>query len=152
MRRIDIGLGALVALVGVVVLDQARALRFYDGDVPGPGFMPTLLAAALVISGLALVATRLARPGAAFAEASLPDGRSAVKVASVAGALFVGLLLMPLVGFVAAMIVLVAVLLLGVERLRSLPAVLAIVAVPIGFFVLFDVVLRVPLPEGPLGF
>lgn len=151
MRKIDIGLGAFVSFLGLFVFVQARALSFYDEAVPGPGFMPTILSVALALSGLALIATRAVGARAKFGKAKLPTPALAVKVLSVAGAILAGGLLLTPIGFVPAMMVMVAVLLLGIERLRNLQVLAVILVLPVAVYLLFAVLLGVPLPAGPLG-
>jgi hypothetical protein len=71
-----------------------------------------------------------------------------------AGSVWVGLTasiaLMVFIGFVPAAIVLIAYLVLVVERVRGLKAVLAIVAIPVVAYLLFVLVLGVELPTSEL--
>jgi hypothetical protein len=151
MRRVDIGFGAFVVAVGVLVLSQASGLTFYRDNVPGPGFMPILLAIALVLSGAVLIGTRLRGTDAKFGRAKLPAATPVRKVLGVAVAVFLGVLALTVIGFVPAMILLVAALVLGVEGRRTLPAVLAVFVLPIAVYLLFEELLAIPLPNGPLG-
>jgi putative tricarboxylic transport membrane protein len=151
MRRVDIGFGAFVLAVGVLVFTQAIGLTFYRESVPGPGFMPTLLAIALALSGAALIGTRLRGTDAKFGQVKLPAATPARKVLGVAAAVFLGVLALTVIGFVPAMILLVGALLLGVEGRRTVPAVLAVFLLPIAVYLVFEELLAVPLPNGPLG-
>jgi hypothetical protein len=59
---------------------------------------------------------------------------------------------MEFLGFFVASALLIAVLLLGVERLRSPGAIATVILIPLVCWVLFHVALKVPLPVGPWGF
>ena len=61
---------------------------------------------------------------------------------------------MPLIGFVPAIVLLLAYLVFGLERIKGIKAVVVVVAVPIVAYALFVFVLGVDLPtsilfEGP---
>jgi putative tricarboxylic transport membrane protein len=55
MRRADVIAGAVVAMLGAFALLMALNLAFLGvGNIPGPGFFPTLLSALLVVLGVLL--------------------------------------------------------------------------------------------------
>lgn len=150
-REVDIVAGAVLAAFGVFVLFQGLRLDFYADGVPGPGFFPTLLALALIISGAVLALTRTASGGEVTQESPLPSRQQARRslglwVAILAACLSVGAL-----GFPLAMLLLVAVILLLIERQRKLGSVAAVVAIPLLAWLLFASLLQVPLPLGPFG-
>jgi putative tricarboxylic transport membrane protein len=153
MRRADILVGAAAILLAGFVLAEAQGLEFFQRtDIPGPGFLPTLLAIGIGVIGLLLVVTRLVgRPErfGSFPRLSASEfGRSMLAWFG----LLAAILLLDKIGFVAASAGLIAWLLLGLEKLRSLPAVLSIVLIPTVFYAIFALLLRVPLPTGPWGF
>ena len=141
MRKVDVSAGAILIACGVFVLTQSLPLNFYSEGVPGPGFFPTLLAIAMAVTGGLLLFTRLRRPEAAQAGRSL----------GLWIAILVAVLAVDVVGFLAAMVLLVAVLMLGIERARSVPAIATIVLTPLLAYLLFAQLLQVPLPAGLFG-
>lgn len=174
LREVDVLSGALLAALGLFVAFQGLGLGFYDADVPGPGFFPTVLAVLLTIAGLTLVVTRLrahtekpatvyaatdnATEAAAEAVTESPDEEAAtraerpyVRPLALWAVIFVASLLVGLVGFPIAMLGLTAVVLFGIERRRGIGAVVTTLAIPLLAWLLFAVLLQVPLPTGPFG-
>src|SRR5574341_848618 len=114
--------GAL-GLVAPVVLWESRKLPLGTLHNPGPAYMPVALAAILLVFGVLLVVVR--GPAGRLASVGWSEWRHAVAI----------------------------VFLLGVvERKRILFTVAFSLALAAGTFLLFDTLLRVPLPRGPLGF
>jgi putative tricarboxylic transport membrane protein len=154
-RVVHVVAGGLIALVGAAALVNAvTGLNFLGANgEPGPGFFPAFLAAGLVVLGLALgLNYLLAAPERLAKLEQLKFSRSALlRAGSVWVALAITVALMSTLGFLGSAIVLVAVLVLGLERLRGLRAIAAMVALPIAIYVTFSVLLDVRLPEGVFG-
>ena len=147
-------LGMAATVLGVVSLIDASGLpMFGKHGVPGPGMFPTALSVAVLGLGLALVVVSIVRR---IRQGRAPAGQMAGLVAELrrAGSVWIGLTasipLMGLFGFVPATILLIAYLVLVIERIRGLKAVLVIVAVPVLAYVLFVLVLGVELPTSAL--
>jgi putative tricarboxylic transport membrane protein len=151
MRLVDIVAGAVLIALSIVVIPESLALQFYSEGVPGPGFFPTLLAITLVVSGALLIASRLTKPANAFPEFERPSRSQAQRSLGVWMALLAAAVLVNVLGFLASMVVLVAVLLLGVERRRGLSTIVTIVVTPLLAYLLFGALLQVPLPSGVFG-
>ncbi|MQA97698.1 MAG: hypothetical protein GEV11_24875, partial [Streptosporangiales bacterium] len=65
--------------------------------------------------------------------------------------IFTTSLVVGIVGFPIAMIALVAVVLIVIERRRGIGAIVTIIAIPLSAWLLFAYLLQVPLPAGPFG-
>lgn len=153
MRTIDIWIGGFFIAFAGFVLTQSTQLAFYQrGGIPGPGFFPTLLAVLTAGLGALLVISRLRGADAQFGAFELPARSELARALGVWSAILIASALMDLVGFVVTSTVLIGVLLLGVERLRSWRAMLTVILIPIVFYVVFAILLRVRLPAGPWGF
>lgn len=161
LREADVLSGALLTALGLFVTFQALGLGFYDADVPGPGFFPTVLAVLLTVTGLILVVTRLRAPAERPAEerpseeSPAEEGARAerpyVRPLALWAVIFVASLLVGLIGFPIAMLGLTAAVLFGIERRRGIGAVVTTLAIPLLAWLLFAVLLQVPLPTGPFG-
>jgi putative tricarboxylic transport membrane protein len=151
MRRVDIVAGAIFIAFGVFVLTQSLPLNFYAEGVPGPGFFPTLLAIAMAVAGGLLLFTRLRRPEAALGDFALPSRTQAGRSLGLWIAILAAVLLVDVVGFLVAMVFLVAVLLIGLERRHGVAAIATIVLAPSLAYLLFARLLQVPLPPGLFG-
>jgi tripartite tricarboxylate transporter TctB family protein len=147
-------LGIAAAGFGVVALIDASGLpMFGKHGVPGPGMFPTALSVAVAVLGLALLVVsivRRVRRGRGPAGELRVVGPELLRAGSVWVGLTACIALMGLIGFVPATILLIAYLVLMIERIRSFKAVLVIVAVPVLAYLLFVFVLGVDLPTSPL--
>jgi putative tricarboxylic transport membrane protein len=146
MLTVDRIAGAALALFALLVLWQSRALPLGSLGNPGPAYMPTVLAALLLLDGVAIVALGgdAPRPGTL----GFHEWRHVVAI--VAACVFAALGLERL-GYRLTMLVVLLFLLGVVERKRPVAALVFAVAFAGGTFLLFDGVLRVPLPRGPFG-
>jgi putative tricarboxylic transport membrane protein len=147
-------LGIVTAALGALALVDASGLRMFGKHgVPGPGMFPTALSVAVLGLGLALAVVavvRRVRDGRGPAGQMNGVGREVFRAGSVWVGLTASIPLMGLIGFVPATILLIAYLVLVIERIRNLKAVLVIVAVPVLAYVLFVLVLGVELPTSAL--
>ncbi|XBS71376.1 tripartite tricarboxylate transporter TctB family protein [Acerihabitans sp. KWT182] len=168
MRRADVAFGSVVAVVAAAVLVIAWQMPFYVNNVPGPGFLPRIVAAILLLLGVILIVQSL-RP-------EIPEVRAVGAVnpleAKTHGkpepavntkdffpkrtvAVFLGYVvsvpLFALIGFVLTGMLLMAYILLFIEKRRHYGAYIAIVAVPIVIYLLFVQVLGIELPNGLLN-
>jgi hypothetical protein len=153
MKRVDILIGAVSVILAGFVLTQALALDFFQrSEIPGPGFLPVLLAIAIGIVGLAIIATRLAGNDRQFGAFTWPSPSEFGRSLTVWAAFTVSIALMEALGFFVSSALLIAALLLGIERLRSTGAIATVILIPLGCYLLFHVALKVALPVGPWGF
>jgi hypothetical protein len=150
VRRVDIMVGAFAVAFGAFWIWQSAPFEFID-QVPGPGFLPMVLAVTIVVLGTLLVVTRLVGSGEKFGAFAAPRGRELLRAGAVAGAIVLATAVMPVIGFVPAFVLLIALLLFGLEGMRSWSALVTVVVVPAAAYWLFGMMLGVRLPAGPLG-
>lgn len=149
MRRVDIGIGAFVGALGAFGVTQSLDLPLIQrGGIPGPGMFPLLLSIALVLLGGLVIFSRLRAKPAEYPPFEGPSRDELTRVLAVMGGLAVSIAMLPVIGYLASTMLLVAFLVIWVERLRSWPALLTVVALPGIFFLLFAVLLSVRLPGG----
>jgi hypothetical protein len=147
MRRERVS-GVALALLAVAVIEECWRLRLPLGTLanPGPAYVPALLASALLVSGV-LVAW-LGRDATTVAAAGWQEWRHTPAI--LGGCAFVALALERL-GYRLTMALACAFLLAVVERKGLIPTVLFAAGLAAGTYYLFDTLLRVQLPRGPLG-
>jgi hypothetical protein len=138
--------GAALALFAVIVLVESRRLPLGSLANPGPAYVPVLLAGFLLLAGIAVALLGAGAPG--FDTLTWTEWRHTVAI--FAACAFCALALERL-GYRLTIGLALVFLLGAVERKRPLPTVLFAVAIAAGTFFLFDTLLRVPLPRGPLG-
>ena len=139
--------GVALALIGLFVLFESRKLPLGTLQNPGPAAMPVVLAVLLLVFGAALVA--LGAGAARLAAVGWSEWRHAVAIFGVCA--FAALALERL-GYRVTMVAALAFLLGGVERRGVVFTLVFALALALGTFFVFDTVLRVPLPRGPLRF
>lgn len=149
MRLVHVVIGGVVVLIGVLALLGALSLDFtgVNGE-PGPGLFPALLSGVLILLGLALSASYLVgnRRHEEHIE-QLDLDRVKMGRPAVVWVCFLGMVvLLPLIGFLPATLLLVGVLVLAMEKQRSVKAIAAVLVLPVATYLVFEVVLEVPLP------
>jgi putative tricarboxylic transport membrane protein len=146
MLTVDRVAGAGLAVFALFVLWQSRALPLGSLANPGPAYMPMVLAVLLFLGGLAIAVLGgdTARLG------SLEFGEWRHAAAIFLACAFAALALERL-GYRLTILVVLLFLLGVVERKPVVISVVFAAAFAIGTFFLFDTLLRVPLPRGPLG-
>ena len=138
--------GGALALLALYVVWESRRLPFGSLRNPGPAFVPVVLAAVLLLFGLLLVVFSGKSP--ALSTLVWIEGRHAIAIFAVCA--FAALALERF-GF-RPTVALSLVFLLGVvERRNPIFTIVFSVGLAAGTFLLFDTILRVPLPRGPFG-
>ena len=138
--------GAALVLIGIVAIWESRAFPLGSLHRPGPAVMPVLLAALLIVFGLA-VAAMGAAAGRLF-DVGWSGWRHAAAIFGCCAFAAWGL---DRLGYRVTMAVVLAVLFLVLERLRVVTGLVLTVGMAWGSFYLFDTLLKVPLPRGPFG-
>lgn len=146
MLTVDRVAGAGLAVFALVVLWQSRVLPLGSLANPGPAYMPVALAMLLLIGGLAIAV--LGRDAPALRSLGFDEWRHAVAI--FAACAFAALALERL-GYRLTIFLALLFLLAVVERKRPVVAVVFALAFAAGTYLLFDTLLRVPLPRGPFG-
>ncbi len=155
-RLVHIVLGLVIAAVGAWLLYRSSTELAFRGpnNEPGPGYLPVLLTICLVGLGLALTAVWLFGPKARHGDAptlslSLPQMGRALLVWL---ALVVCAFLIEPLGFLVAGEVLCLLVILVIERIRSIPLIITLLLLPPAMYLLFDILLEVQLPGGTLWY
>ncbi len=165
-RQAEFLFGIVVSLAGLGALIMALGLRMFAGGIPGPGLFPVLVSSALTVlgalfawqsmrgSGIEVRAVgRVAAVESRHRHLSTDVGQDKPNPwrAIVVWAGFVAVVpLIYVLGFTLSMMVLVAYLLFVVEGRRTLPAAVAVIAIPAAIYLLFVNALGITLPVGLL--
>jgi hypothetical protein len=140
--------GVALALLALAVLEECWRSKLPLGTLatPGPAYMPALLALAVLLAGVLIVA--LGRDAATPAAADWREWRHALAILLTCA--FVALALERL-GYRLTMAVACAFLLGVIERKGLAATLLFSAGMAAATYYLFDTLLRVQLPRGPLG-
>jgi hypothetical protein len=155
-RRVHVVLGLLIAGVGAWLLYKSRTELEFRGanNEPGPGYLPVLLTTCLIGLGLALSVVWLWGPKVRSGEAptlSLST-RGMGRALLVWLAMAVSAFLIEPLGFLLAGEVLVLLVIVVIERIRSIPLIITLLLLPPAMYFLFDTLLEVQLPGGTLWY
>jgi hypothetical protein len=151
MKKAEVAAGIVVLAIGLALLAGAWHFPLLLAGVPGPGFLPLIIAIAILTGGAVLVAGTMARKSIASSPA-WPARAGWWRVALMLAALAVSFVLLEALGFLIVTTVFMAVMIycLG-ERSRGV-----LIAVPplsaLALYAVFAVWLRVPLPKGLITF
>lgn len=153
-RWVHVALGLVVAGLGAWLLYRSRTELAFHGpnNEPGPGYLPVLLTLCLVALGLVLSVVWLLGPRARSGEAptlSL-EPRHMARALLVWLTLVICALLIEPLGFLLAGEVLVVLVIVVIERIRSFPLIVTLLLLPPAMYLLFDILLEVQLPGGSL--
>jgi Tripartite tricarboxylate transporter TctB family len=155
-RQVHVVLGLVIAGVGAWLLYRSRTELTFRGpnNEPGPGYLPVLLTLCLIGLGLALSTVWVFGPRARKGEAPTlslhlrPMGRAVL----VWLALVICALLIEPLGFLLAGEVLVLLVIIVIERIRSITLILTLLLLPPAMYFLFATLLDVQLPGGTLWY
>ena len=153
MKISDAIFGAVLLLLGVVILVHVQAFPKIPGQQVGPALFPGLIAAALAVCGALLIVSgvrkRAAEPWYETAE-WMRSGRHFVAFVAIVGGVAAYVLLANTIGFliVAPVLLWIWFKVLGV---RWMPALVVAIASTAVIWYAFYKLLRVPLPWGVLN-
>jgi hypothetical protein len=139
--------GTLLVLFSLLVLWESRVLPLGNFRHPGPAYIPVLVAVVLLLCGASLaVSTRQAPRLSALSWREWPH-----TLAILASCIF-AVLGMERLGYRLTILVVLSFLVKFMEKRGWVLTISFAFALAFGSFFLFHTILRVPLPEGPLGF
>jgi hypothetical protein len=138
--------GVALVLIGVVTVWESRVFPLGTLQRPGPAYAPVVVAALLILFGVAVFA--MGGRARRLAELGWGEWRHAVAIFGACAFAAWGL---ERLGYRLTMAVVVLFLLMVVERKGWALGLALTVAMAWGSFFVFDTMLRVPLPRGPFG-
>jgi len=145
--RLDHVAGAAFVIFGGLIIALSGDLPFGQLSMPGSGFLPKIVAALMILFGLALIVR--ARESEPYSTISWADGKHAAMV-TVITALAVGFY--TVLGFIITMVLMMVALLVIIERRNPLYAGGYAIAIVLMTYVAFEYLLKTPMPESPFSY
>lgn len=139
--------GAALVLFSLLVIWESLHLPFGTFRQPGPAYIPTILAALLFVVGLSLIFISSRAP--LLSSIRWTEWRHALAI--LAASIF-SVFALERLGYRLTVLLVLAFLVKVVEKRGWMASFLFAFTLAFGSFFLFYTVLRVPLPQGPLGF
>jgi putative tricarboxylic transport membrane protein len=148
-------ISSVILLVFALVV-SVESYRLDPGTIHSPqaGFLPFIASIALaVLSFIHLISTLLSKAGVTEKGEALSFNRETFpKVLYVGLSIFTYAILLNPLGFVLTTTLFIGFLLVTIEPQRWYTVVIGALSASLASYLLFDVLLRVQLPKGPLGF
>jgi tripartite tricarboxylate transporter TctB family protein len=138
---------SVLVLFALLVIWESRHLPLGTFHRPGPAYVPVFLAVLLLIFGVILVFTAGRAPSLSSLRWS--EWRHAL---AIFGTCIFATLAIEHLGYRLTVLLALVFLVKGVERRGWASSLVFAFGMAFGSFFLFYTVLRVPLPQGPLGF
>jgi len=139
--------GSVLVVFALLVIWESRHLPLGTFRQPGPAFVPILLAVLLVIFGVFVVFT--GGPSPLLSSISWTEWRHAL---AILGASLFSVFAIERLGYRLTVLLVLSFLVKVVEKRGWVLSLAFAFTLSFGSFFLFYTLLRVPLPEGPLGF
>jgi putative tricarboxylic transport membrane protein len=139
--------GSVLVVFALLVIWESRHLPLGTFRQPGPAFVPILLAVLLVIFGVFVVLTGARSP--LLSSISWTEWRHAL---AILGASLFSVFAIERLGYRLTVLLVLSFLVKVVEKRGWVLSLAFAFTLSFGSFFLFYTLLRVPLPEGPLGF
>jgi putative tricarboxylic transport membrane protein len=139
--------GAALVFFSLLVIWESRHLPFGTFRQPGPAYIPVILAALLLILGVCLIFISSRAPSLSLIRWT--EWRHALAILAVS---IFSVFALERLGYRLTVLLVLAFLVKVVEKRGWLLSLTFAFTLAFGSFFLFYTVLRVPLPQGPLGF
>jgi putative tricarboxylic transport membrane protein len=150
MKKSDFITGLILFALAIYLMEEAWRMPPSGTASPGAGFLPFWLGAALAVMSLILFA-RVWR-SRSTEKSPFPEKRVLIEIGSVMGGLAVYIALSEVLGFLVDTVLYVAFLMGIVQRKSWSTSLLVAASTTGGLYLIFQVLLNVPLPSNMFGF
>ncbi len=149
MQRALLGVNIIAMVLSILYLIGALGYPMGTAEQPGPGRYPLIVGILLIIASAGNLVNTLLKP--TTEKLKLPVGKDLGRVLAVAGGTGAYIILLPYAGHLLASLVMVFIALQTMGLSSWKMKVGFTIAMALGSYYLFDVILMVPLPRGILG-
>ncbi len=151
MKKADQITAIVLLLFSAFVIEESTKMDLFVEFAPGYGFFPFWLGILMAILSLMLLIDAWRRPESDEL-APFPPRQAFINVVIILTSLGVYAFLMESLGYVLDTLLLVCLLLGLVEREKWQSTLLVAIVSTAALYILFEILLGVSLPKGPLGF
>ena len=148
VKRDDLIAGLSLIALGVFIILEAIQLDYVNEYGPGPGFLPLWLGIGLLALSVPLAVMSISRPSGEESGLWRETRRALLSWVG----LTVAIALLNRLGFILSFTLLTVFLVLVMDRRSPFIALSVAVGSALGFYLIFALALRLPLPVGPWGF
>lgn len=142
-------------LLGVTISIWSATFPFGSWEAPGPGFLPLILGLILILLGgilfLQMITGKGQGPAGTFTPI-IPRGASFTRVALTLGSMLLTAIFLERLGFFLTVFFLILLLMRSIQPQKWKIALFYSLLTAFSSLILFNVLLKTPLPRGFLGF
>ena len=142
-------------LLGLTISIWSATFPFGGREAPGPGFLPLALGLILILLGSILFVQRITQKGIISSSALvplIPVGAAFKRVAFTLGGMLLSAAFLEYLGFIVTVFFLILFLMRAIQPRKWKVALFYALVSAFSSFVIFQVLLKTPLPRGLLGF
>ena len=150
MSKFDPWAGLVLVGLAALIIQGALDLDYYSEYGLGPGVLPLWLGIGILTISLLMIARRIW--GSPDPEKKSWSWPGSTRSLATWGGLMVAIALLKLVGFTLSFVLLTLFLVVVMERRPALISLILALSGAFSFYLIFAVLLGVPLPRGPWGF
>lgn len=155
MKKRDTIMAIFWILLGLTISIWSATFPSGGWEAPGPGFLPLTLGLILILLGSILFVQRIKQKGIISSGAAvplIPVGAAFKRVAFTLGALLLSTAFLEYLGFILTVFFLILFLIQVIQPRKWRVAVFYALISSLSSFVIFQLLLKTPLPGGFLGF
>ncbi len=155
MKKRDAVMAVLFVLLGLTITLWSATFPFGNWEDPGPGFVPFALGLVVILLGGILffqAITRKERGSQSPSQPLIPKRAAFIRVASTLGGMLLSAAVFLHLGFILTTFFLILFMMRSIQPLKWRVTLFYGLISAFGSFVLFQLLLKTPLPRGPFGF
>lgn len=152
MKRREIIIAVIWILLGTTIATWSSTFPFGSRKGLGPAFLPFTLGLIIIFFGSILLISAILRKKEETFKPLIPKGVVLFRVASTLGCMLFAAVLLDVLGFILTIFCLTLLLFRAIEPQKWRVDLFYILVFTIGSYLLFQLLLKVQLPPGILGF
>lgn len=149
MKNYRVWVGLFILLFAIFMFNASLSYEYYGQYGPGPGFFPRWLSGLLGAFSILFILDSFRKNNRISFSEVLPKGEVLFSVVKVVFCIALFILISPLLGYVLSSILILLILLM--PHFKWLASISTATSVTIVLFIVFDIILDIPLPANIWG-
>lgn len=149
MKNFGVWVGIFILLFSIFMFNSSLNYEYYGQYGPGPGFFPLWLSGLLGVFSILFILDSLRKNNRITFSDVIPKGKILLSVLKVVLSILLFILISPFLGYIISSII--SMLILLKPEFRWITSFTTAASVTIVLFVVFNVILNIPLPTNILG-
>ncbi|MBD1379552.1 tripartite tricarboxylate transporter TctB family protein [Metabacillus arenae] len=149
MRNYGVWVGIFILLFSIFMVNSSLKYEYYGQYGPGPGFFPLWLSGLLGVFSILFILDSLRKNNRITFSDVFPKGKILLSVLKVVFSILLFILISPFLGYIISSILIMLILL--IPDFKWITSISTAVSVTIVLFVVFNIILDIPLPANIWG-